>query len=586
MQGAETATDRYKRKVMELDQQKAKGIITSQQHAKAVAAEGEKIDAAGKSAGSGGDMFAALGTKVAAAAAGFVSMSAVIATLKNEYDALLERQGKSKDANISLATEQEALLMNLGGADPKQTTDQIRELSKKSGVKEENITRAVNEAMAARGDMDAQSVIDAVGSVSKIRKFAPSEMAGLAAATIDTQKQTGLGTDESLGFLLQMQEQSRTKNLKGLAENFTPAVGGIMNFGADRQTAGAMLSSLSHGMGDTSGAMTATSGIQLAKQLREFGQQQNPEFLKEQQTLSASQAEEKSALEADFDKQAIEVRSKKFATPALKAESLRQLDEEKQTKTSQMKERHASESEKLTNSAPAVSIGDTLARLQQDEDLRKKFLASASFEAKALPAVESLLSGGKQAEQFASAKEALSADPTETLQNAIKARGSSVSIGLAEKDMALANITDQQKLADTSGAESSIARDRLKELRDQTGRMKISSSLQGIVEDVATGGKQTTEGSLNTMEAEIALLKQGSTDSTRALRATGMTGALAATYQEKQNREDPETQKLVKNLEELVALTRQQLAGQAEANANNAAKAHAGIVKNRAGEQQ
>ncbi len=266
----EDKTEKYARAVAELDRMKAKGILTSKQHAAAIEAEKKKLEDVGSGAEKSGGLIGGLTGKMGQFVAGLASMSAIVATIRQEYDLLLERQGKSKDANISLATQQEALLMNLGGADAGGVLKSIRELSTKSGVKEENVTAAVNDAMAARADLAVGDVVNAVGSVSKIRKLAPTEMAGLAAATIDTQKQTGLGTDQSLGFLLQLQGQARTKNLKSLAENFTPAVGGVMNFGADRQTAGAMLSALSHGMGDTTGAMTATSAIQLSKQLREF----------------------------------------------------------------------------------------------------------------------------------------------------------------------------------------------------------------------------------------------------------------------------------------------------------------------------
>lgn len=498
----EDKTEKYARAVKELDRLKAKGILTSKQHATALAAEQAKLNDTGAAADSSGGLVGGLTGKMAGFVGGLASAGAVIGVIKAEYDALLERQGKSRDANISLATEQEALLMNLGGADAKEVTGQIRELSQSSGVKEENITRAVNEAMAARGDMEVGDVIAAVGSAAKVRKFAPSELAGLAGATIDTQKQTGLGTDESLGFLMQMQAQSRTKSLKGLAENFTPAVGGVMNFGADRQTAGGLLAALSHGMGDTTGAQTGTSAIQLAKQLREF--------------------------------------------------------------------------------SGGEDIGKTIEYLQSNKQAREDFLADSSFEAKALPAVESLLSGGTQAKQFAAAKEALQADPTETLKQAIANRDLP-SMNLAAKDAALANITNQQQLGDTVGAESAISRDRLQEFRDQSGRMRIASRAQGFVEDVVTGGNQTSDRTIASMEAEIAMLKRGESDVTRALRGNaGAVGLLAniggAGILEKRNRDNPETLRLVKELEALVAITKEQLAVAKQGTEDNKNKAHAGAV--------
>jgi hypothetical protein len=506
----EDKTAKYAKAVAELDRLKTKGILTSKQHAQAVAAESAKLNDVGEAAGKSGGFIEGLTGKMAGFVAGLGSASSVIAIIKSEYDALIERQGKSADANISLAAEQEALLLNLGGADAKQTTDQIRDLSKSSGVKEENITRAVNEAMAARGDMEVSSVIDAVGAASKVRKFAPSELAGLAGATIDTQKQTGLGTNESLGFLMQMQAQSRVKSLKGVGENLTPAVGGIMNFGADRETSAAILASLSHGMSDTTGAQTGTSGIQLAKQLREFGGGQD--------------------------------------------------------------------------------IGKTISMLQQDPAARQKFLEGSSFEAKALPAVESLLSGGTQAKQYAAAKTAMQGNPLDTLNAAISNRDLPA-LKLAAQDQALANVTDQQRLGDTAGAESGIARRRLAEMRKQSGRWGVATDAQGFAEDVMSGGKMDMRSAIKGMESDVEMLKSGSSDTTRAMR--GNVGALGlfsnlggASIIESRNRNAPETQEMVKQLEELIALTKQQLAAQEAGNANNQQKAHAGIVGNRAADRE
>lgn len=502
----EDKTQKYSRAVAELDRLKSKGILTSKQHAQAIDAEKAKLNDTGIAADKSGGLVAGLTGKMAGFVGGLASASAVIATIKQEYDALIERQGKSRDANISLAAEQEALLMNLGDADAKQVTGQIRDLSKSSGVKEENVTRAVNEAMAARADLEIKDVLAAVGTASKVRKFAPSELAGLSSAVIDTQKQTGLDTDSSMGFLMQLQAQSRTKSLKGLAENFTPAVGGVMNFGADRQTAGGILAALSHGMGDSTGAQTGTSAIQLAKQLREFSGGQD--------------------------------------------------------------------------------IGKVIGDLQNNPQLRQQFLGNASFEAKALPAIESLLSGGTQGKQFAQARSALSQDPRLALQQAIANRDLPA-LNIAAKDQALANVTDQQKLGDVAGAESASSRERLKEFRDQSGRWKMSSRAQGFAEDALTGGSQSAEQTVARMEAELSMLRSGSSDTTRALRGNaGLVGLAAnlggASLLESSNRNNPETQKLIAELEELVKLTRDQIAatnGIKDANAN---AAHAGVVGARA----
>jgi len=138
------------------------------------------------------------------------------------------------------------------------------------------------------------------------------------------------------------------------------------------------------------------------------------------------------------------------------------------------------------------------------------------------------LSGGKQAEQYAAAKVALKQDPLETLKATVANRDLPA-LNLAEKDQTLANVVDQQRLQDTSGAESAISRDRLKEFRDQSGRWKISSKVQGIAEDVMSGGKQTSEQTVQAMEAEVARMKVGQTDTNQVL--TGSNPLLASVVQ-------------------------------------------------------
>lgn len=485
--------------IKRLNELRAKGALSAKDHARAMAAEQAKLTESGQAASGFSAVLGPLGDNIAATVAGFTSMSAVIGFLKSEYDALIARQNKSKDANISLAAEQEALLMNLGGADAKQVTDQIRDLSTKSGVKEENITAAVNEAMAARGDMGVEAVIQAVGTASKVRKFAPTELAGLAAATIDTQKQTGLGTDESLGFLLQMQASSRTKSLKDLAQNFTPAVGGVMNFGADRQTAGAILASLSHGMGDTSGAMTATSAIQLSKQLREFG--------------------------------------------------------------------------------GGKDIGKVIAELQGDEIKRKDFLSNASFEAKALPAIEGLLSGkGAVAANFAASRKALAADPRSALDAAVAARDLP-SLNIASQDQSLGNFVDQQRLRDERGAISATMRTRLREIRDQqSGNMGAVSWAKGVGEDYLGLGNQTPEGTIAAIEQQIATKERGGNDWTRLLKSMPG-GQVIGGAMELNNFADKNNKEEVAILRELLAETKRQLALTEQ-------NKHAGVVGARAAAQQ
>lgn len=484
-----TAQQKYERNIAQITDLHKKGRLTLEQYNTAVAAEKTSLDKSAESGDKFGGTLGGLGTKIAGAVAGFTSMGTVITFLKTEYDALLERQGKSADANISLAAEQEALLGNLGDANAGELFASIRKTSKRSGIKEENVTRAVNEAMAARGDLALGDVLSGVETAAKVRKFAPNELAGLSAAAIDTKKQTGLDMDQSMGFLMQMLPQSRVKSLKGVAENFTPAVGGLMQQGADRQTAAALLATLSHGMGDVTGERSRTAGLSLGGQLREY--------------------------------------------------------------------------------APGQSMAATIAELQRDKEKRDKFLSTATFEVAARPAIESLLSGGQQARQFAAARNAFNEDPRMALERGIAARSASGSISVAEKDLALGNIVDQQRLMDTTGAASSVNRERLMEIRRQAGQFGITGNLQSVTEDVLSGGSRTSQQTIGALDFEISRLQSGMTDTgivkeNLLAAATGGISLFSASDRMKGSAQSQETKDLIALLTEMRDLAKQQLDEQKE----------------------
>ena len=499
-----TSTERYEAEVKRLNQLRKDGAITAETHARAIAKENAGMNAGAASASTFGTKVESAAGSLAQFATGMLSATALVSTIREEYDRLIERQGKSASANIGLAGEQESLLANLGGADAASVFKGIRTISADSNIKEADITRAVNESMAAKADMSVGDVMAAVSAATKIRKFAPQELAGLSGAIIDTQKQTGLGTDQALGFQLQMQSQARVKDLKSLAANFTPSVGGIMQLGADRGTAAAMLSSLSHGMGDTTGAASGTAGIQLAKQLREFG-------------------------------------------------------------------------------GEGSDIGETLKTIQGSAAVRTEFMKNASFEAKALPAVESLLSGGTQAKQFDAAKIAFQGNPLDALQAAIAARGASQAIGIAEQDLGAANAVDQFTLKGTAGAQSGVARARLREMQDQTGRIGIIAGAENIARDVLSGGQVTQADALMAMRIELAKQQSGMTDWAQAVGGM-FPGAAQGLYA--MNRQNPETQQTIESLKEMIAAMERQTAALEQQNNLAAGKNNAGAMAGRAAAQK
>ncbi len=383
--------------------------------------------------------------------------------------------------------------------------EKVRGLAKIRGIKEGTIAEAVSATLSARGDFAISDVTDAVGSVSKVKRLGgASEMAGLGAAVLDTRKQTGLGTDQALGFLFQMQDIARTKSLNDLATNLTPAVGGVMKMGTDRQTSGALLAALSHGMGDATGANTATAGLSLADQLRKF--------------------------------------------------------------------------------APGQDLGKTIASLQGDAQLRQQFLAGASFEVKARPAIEGLLSGGKEAKDFAAFRQSLITDPTARLRTAEKNRDAVASIGIAERVQSGDARENAAQVADITGANSAIIRADIARMRSNLpGQSKVGNFARGIVDEVRTAGVMTPDYQVKVLEEQIAELRSGKTDINRVNQA-GMAGfgsagplvgVVLGAFKEQQTAQSEATKKQIAILEEQLKLAQQQ-----------AAAAHAGVIAARANNQR
>lgn len=507
----EDKTKQVARAIAELNRMRDKGALSASAHAKAVAAENAKLTEGVKAGSSFSTVLGETATKMAAAAAGAASLMAAVNLLKSEYEALLEKQGRSKGATISLAAEQESLLMNLAGEDAGAVTGKIRGLSRKTGVNEADLTRAVNEALGARADRSLEDILNAAEGATKIRKFAPQELAGLTGATIDTQKQTGLGTNQALGFLMQLQSQARTATLSSLAKNFTPAVGSMMQLGTDRSTAGGILAAMSHGMGDMTGEQTATSGIRLVEQMREYGRLNG-----------------------------------------------------------------------------GLNVNQTLQKLQTDEAFRTQFMKpktaggfGATFEVKALAPIESLLGGGKQAQQFAAARQVLQQDPLAAFNAGIANRNGLSALALAESDMRLGNITNQVALGDESGAQSSIVRDRLKEMRNALGNTAIGSRFSGMLDDVTTGGSQDLQTAIGFLENEKRKVSKGGIARANAGPNFGVVSNVNTEIP--QSESDKKTEELltqqIEQLKELVKLM-------SNNNQQAADKKHAGIVGGRRAAQQ
>jgi len=602
-----TPQQKHAAAIKNISEMHKKGRLSIDQYNAALKAEGAELAKNTESGGGFSGMLGGLGGKLAGAAAGFMSIGAAITFVKNEYDALLERQGKSKDTNIDLAGAQSAALDNLDATmTPKDFAARMRKESKALGMNEKDLTVAASSALSAKGDKTASDAIDSVVASAKLNRFAPDQLPAMAGSALDLGKQLDMKPEEALGFLLQTQRTARTVSLKGVTENIAPGIISGVNMGLPKENAAAVAASISGTSVDPTGATTGTTMSSLFMQLREFGKKESgftggPEFEKAMAGLNANQGIEKQLHKERFDKASIAL-SRQLIPAGDEAELRRQLQAEEKKSSAELKARHDAQQTDLKNKAPELNAQQVLEKLQADPAMRDQFLKGkeqggfgASFEKKMQTSVEQLLTPGTQG--FKDYQNALktqkASNPQQVFDETVKAKESMPAIQLAMKDQAMGNAVDQMRLADTKGAMSSIARTRLREMKDSMGKTSITSNLETVLADLDSGGVQSESGMIRKLEdlkhgagrAQVPMLDKV----TKEMREEGLNWEAPENKAEFLRRADKQvTQSPVGQQEVLLGILIEQLKGMRTDNANQAEqnknKVHVGAMVGRARE--
>lgn len=267
-----TREEQHAIKLAKLNELRAKGKLTAEQHAKATKAEKDSFDAATPQAATFGSRMAEVAAGVLGANAAMAAGHKVVAVLREEYDRLIERQNKAASVQISLAAAQEGALGNL---DQSMTSDEflkrMRDTSQQLGMSERDLTTAAGSALSAKGDKSAAEAVDAVVAAAKFKRFGSAEeKASLAGTALDFGKTFGFSPEESLGFLAGAQKTARVVSSKAMSENIAPAIINAGKFGVDAQTSAAMAASISSSATDITGAQTRTTMSALLEQLEKF----------------------------------------------------------------------------------------------------------------------------------------------------------------------------------------------------------------------------------------------------------------------------------------------------------------------------
>ena len=260
--------------------------------ASAAKSAGSELNAASPKAASFTQRMTEVAAGVSAANMAMKAGQAVIATLREEYDRLIQRQERAAGAQIPLAAVQESALGNL---DQSMTAadflKRMRDTSNQLGMSEADLTAAAASALSAKGDKSASDAISAVVAAARLKRFGSAEeKAGLAGTALDLGKSFGMSPEEALGFLSGAQKTARVVSAKGMAENIAPGIINAGKFGLDRNTSAAIAASLSGGSTDVTGAQTKTTMSSLLEQLEKFAAGDGtPEKYHARQALSVVQ---------------------------------------------------------------------------------------------------------------------------------------------------------------------------------------------------------------------------------------------------------------------------------------------------------
>lgn len=265
----QTPQERYNAELKKLTTLRGENRLSEDQYAAAVKRAKGELDASNESTNRGADLATMFAGKLVGVAAAVGGIAAIAARLRAEYDDLLQRQGKAADSQITLAAAQRSAVFNLGSDEslsPKDMTDELSQISKKTGVREELATKVFSDMLSARGGMKARDVLPRLESVLNA---APDQsgLPVLGGATMSLGTEFGLTGDQSLGFMLQTQAASPVVSLESLAHHSVPAIVSTSKFGDSPEQAAELVAGLASAGKDSRGAESGTAAVQLADRL-------------------------------------------------------------------------------------------------------------------------------------------------------------------------------------------------------------------------------------------------------------------------------------------------------------------------------
>lgn len=204
--------------------------------------------------------------------AGAVMMLA--ATLKREYDDLLNRQKRAADTQLGAAPAQREAIRNLGDdktLTPDKLAAEVARISKKSGMDQAAVYQVASTALSFKERAaSAASVLPLVEMAAGLNpENASAASANVKALQAIAKISPKSSAKDIQGFIMGGKLASPVVSDESYGSYIAPGIAQMMSLGNTGRQSAAFLGALGQGIGDEEGRITANAAITFQKQLLE-----------------------------------------------------------------------------------------------------------------------------------------------------------------------------------------------------------------------------------------------------------------------------------------------------------------------------
>tara|TARA_R110000824_G_scaffold15044_6_gene63617 strand:+ start:279 stop:1934 length:1656 start_codon:yes stop_codon:yes gene_type:complete len=270
---------------IDLDVNDAQAVRAWQRGKQAIA----EFDKTGAKAGKTfGGMFASTTKAIAGAAAGFAGVGSVLGgillaanQLRAEWANITQQQAAAAQSNLTFEQSLAKAIRNASGIfEAADVRKRSLALAAEANISPAKAAGIIGAAVTSRGVQNAADAEGAIDSASAAAVFAPDLDAtgseGLAGVAASGSKRFGVTPEQFIGNVQRIGIQSNVRELPALIQNVAPAVSNLddLGFSGKRSAAGGLVATMTQGIEDDTGEVSATAAINLAKALRDrFGKQ-------------------------------------------------------------------------------------------------------------------------------------------------------------------------------------------------------------------------------------------------------------------------------------------------------------------------